>query len=91
VIYGAPDASGAAPCPHLHANLSGMFPERPRALDAEFVADFSSGGTACPAGEAAAIEHHSQVCPTCGSRLTGHRCKLICMQCGYYLSCADYY
>ncbi|MGA2571462.1 MAG: hypothetical protein ABSF23_13165 [Terracidiphilus sp.] len=37
------------------------------------------------------IEHHSQVCPTCGYRLTGHRCKLVCTRCGYYLSCADYY
>jgi ribosomal protein S27AE len=36
-------------------------------------------------------EHHQQICPTCGNRLTGHRCKLICARCGYYMSCADYY
>jgi hypothetical protein len=37
------------------------------------------------------VDHHCQVCPTCGHRLTGHRCKLVCTHCGYYLSCADYY
>ncbi|HTW45435.1 MAG TPA: hypothetical protein VMD58_07805 [Acidobacteriaceae bacterium] len=35
--------------------------------------------------------HHSVYCPNCSSQLTGHRCKLICQGCGYYLSCADYY
>jgi len=36
-------------------------------------------------------EHHSIICPNCGERLTGHRCKLLCVSCGYYMSCADYY
>jgi hypothetical protein len=36
-------------------------------------------------------EHHSVFCPNCSSRLTGHRCKLICRTCGYFLSCADFY
>jgi hypothetical protein len=47
-----------------------------------------------PAGDDACdlrIDHHCQVCPNCSNRLTGHRCKLICTHCGYYLSCADYY
>ena len=30
-------------------------------------------------------------CPVCSSRLEGHRCKLVCRVCGYFMSCADYY
>jgi len=30
-------------------------------------------------------------CPVCSTRLTEHKCKLLCQKCGYYLSCADYY
>jgi hypothetical protein len=30
-------------------------------------------------------------CPMCSLRLTELKCKLICAQCGYYMSCADYY
>ena len=44
---------------------------------------------ACPL--AAGSEHHSVFCPTCSSRLAEHRCKLICRNCGYFLSCADFY
>jgi len=69
-------------------NLTDMLPQRPLALDPDFVPE--NGGT-CSALEAPAVDHHCQVCPTCGHRLTGHRCKLVCTQCGYYLSCADYY
>ena len=36
-------------------------------------------------------EHHSVFCPTCSSRLSESRCKLICRTCGYFLSCADFY
>ncbi|MGB8258706.1 MAG: hypothetical protein WCE75_00070 [Terracidiphilus sp.] len=43
---------------------------------------------ACPARP---VEHHCQICPTCGERLHEHRCKLVCGRCGYYLSCSDYY
>jgi ribosomal protein S27AE len=34
-----------------------------------------------------------RVCPTCGSVLLEHKCKLICPKpaCGYYMSCADFY
>jgi hypothetical protein len=30
-------------------------------------------------------------CPVCSTHLASLKCKLICMQCGYYMSCADYY
>jgi len=30
-------------------------------------------------------------CPVCSRRLVERKCKLICEQCGYYMSCADYY
>ena len=30
-------------------------------------------------------------CPVCSTRLSELKCKLVCAQCGYYLSCADYY
>ena len=30
-------------------------------------------------------------CPVCDQRLTSQKCKLICEQCGYFMSCADYY
>jgi hypothetical protein len=30
-------------------------------------------------------------CPVCSKRLEQRKCKLFCGQCGYYMSCADYY
>lgn len=48
--------------------------------------------TAKPAAVREESEAHHQVyCPNCCDRLVGHRCKLVCQRCGYYLSCADYY
>lgn len=66
-----------------------MLPQLPTALDPEFAADFPQESTACAVE--VRVEHHCQICPTCGHTLMGHRCKLVCTQCGYYLSCADYY
>jgi hypothetical protein len=74
--------------PYLYANLPGMLPERPWAFDPEFAVNLQPAETARALPPA---EHHCQLCPTCSHRLTGHRCKLVCTQCGYYLSCADFY
>ncbi len=83
------------PSPLLYANLSPMLPNRPRVFDGEIVSDFSQSGAICATGfetiEEAPVDHHCQICPTCSHRLTGHKCKLVCTHCGYYLSCADYY
>jgi ribosomal protein L32 len=72
-----------------------MLPQLPRALNSGFqvdsAAEISQSGAVCPAGDVLSVDHHCQVCPNCNHRLTGHHCKLVCMHCGYYLSCADYY
>lgn len=86
----APGARKRPPSPLFHANLLPMLPGRPALFD-------SSGNgqnlpaAALPPTADPPLDHLCQLCPTCGSRLAGHRCKLVCPACGYYMSCADYY
>ena len=57
-----------------------MHTERPQSAEATSL-------STCPVNG----EHHSVFCPTCSSRLSESRCKLVCRTCGYFLSCADFY
>ena len=65
-----------------------MLPQRPSVFDDEIGAPVAQCATEL---NGAAVDHRCQICPTCSHRLTGHKCKLVCTHCGYYLSCADYY
>jgi ribosomal protein L32 len=71
-----------------------MLPQRPSALDPDFGVKNSHAEAArhaAPGPSARQVDHHCQICPNCSHQLTGHHCKLVCTQCGYYLSCADYF
>jgi hypothetical protein len=48
--------------------------------------------SANPAPDRSASEP-SRTCPNCGAPLLERKCKLICpnAQCGYYMSCSDFY
>jgi len=48
---------------------------------------------ALPADESAPakVADASQYCPNCSTQLRESRCKLKCPQCGFYLSCSDFY
>jgi hypothetical protein len=39
----------------------------------------------------AATAEVGQYCPTCGAKLKDRGCKLKCEQCGFFLSCSDFY
>lgn len=66
-----------------------MLPQRPHVFDLDFAPDISHGEAESNATQP--VDHLCQICPTCSHRLSGHHCKLVCTQCGYYMSCADYY
>jgi hypothetical protein len=37
--------------------------------------------------------HPERTCPNCGAPLIERKCKLLCpnQECGYYMSCSDFY
>jgi hypothetical protein len=43
------------------------------------------------AANAAGTEEAMLYCPVCSRKLAQRKCKLFCEQCGYFMSCADYY
>jgi hypothetical protein len=49
----------------------------------------AANGTQLPASPR--TETASEYCPNCSTKLTESRCKLSCLVCGFYLSCADFY
>jgi hypothetical protein len=37
------------------------------------------------------VEEPMLYCPVCSLKLSQRKCKLFCEQCGYFMSCADFY
>ncbi len=55
----------------------------------------STGGrrslTTAPSEPDVSPELALNYCPRCSARLASRSCKLICPDCGYYMSCSDFY
>jgi hypothetical protein len=79
-------------CYNLFAVEGTPIPEPARNIadSAERAQIFGEGQRAVEAAPAEP-EHPMRYCPVCSQHLEPRRCKLICTQCGYFMSCADYY
>jgi methionyl-tRNA synthetase len=56
-----------------------------------FAVDFTPGSQIFERTKDGSENEPMLYCPVCSRRLTERKCKLFCEQCGYYMSCADYY
>jgi hypothetical protein len=69
--------------------------EKPEMPQRDFVFGPSEKAAGLPApqtqvtGEEPALAMN--YCPRCSARLASRSCKLICPDCGYYMSCSDFY
>jgi hypothetical protein len=72
--------------------------ENPEMPQPDFVFGPSEKAAGLPAkqGETAQVKGEEPAlamnyCPRCSARLASRSCKLICPDCGYYMSCSDFY
>lgn len=64
-------------------------PELVKAKANAVAAPVNAGGAAREAG--GEPELAMNYCPRCSARLAARSCKLLCPDCGYYMSCSDFY